>query len=284
MATMKTFDGVESVRSDSVRINPDFICVEEGFNRRTDWGDIESLADEIKAQGVLAPLTLRTKKDDPSKSLWLVNGGRRYKAIQLLKERGIIIKEVPAEIRKNMSDEDALKAQYTLNDGKEFTQYEKGLIFKEFVQWGYKQAQIATQFGCSQATIAQCLSLLDSPPEVKAALSKNEINANQARKVMKTAQGNAEKAKEALEKVKKKEKITQTPKTKNVSRMFDSWKLAGRPTSADMLGYSKLATENPEAGEGRAFNAGRSAAYAELLRLTPEDIPGYLMEETKKSK
>ena len=69
--------------TDLFLIDPRNIVVVDGFNVRRDF-DLDELKEQIKAKGVLNPLTVIAFKDDEGNEKYkLVDGERRYRATML---------------------------------------------------------------------------------------------------------------------------------------------------------------------------------------------------------
>lgn len=74
-------------RTDLFLIDPRNIVVMEGFNVRRDF-DLEELKEQIKANGVLNPVTVIPYKEDGVEKYKLVDGERRYRATMLAISEG----------------------------------------------------------------------------------------------------------------------------------------------------------------------------------------------------
>ena len=105
-------------------IPPHMIKVEDGFNKRLDYGSekFENLKNSIQKQGVKE--AIRVIVDPNNKSQYLVREGhRRFRAVELLLKSGCQIKKIPAFITKE-SKEESLVRMLSSNDGKAFTSME----------------------------------------------------------------------------------------------------------------------------------------------------------------
>ena len=87
----------KTTKNDYYNIDPRRVVVINGFNSRTDFGNIEELAAQIKEQGMLNPITVIPQKDDNGNETYrLVDGERRYRAVMLLLSRGVDIARIKA--------------------------------------------------------------------------------------------------------------------------------------------------------------------------------------------
>ena len=150
-------------KTDVFLIDPRNIVVEDGFNVRRDF-DLDELKEQIKAKGVLNPLTVIAFKDENGDEKYrLVDGERRFRATMIAISEGADIPFVKALKRPpTMSREDLYIEQMMRNEGKRFTEYECALMFQRFKEeFGYTQVEIADKFKKSPAYISKCLSLLE---------------------------------------------------------------------------------------------------------------------------
>jgi ParB family chromosome partitioning protein len=99
----------------------------------------------------------------------LISGHRRVRAARL-----IGWSTINAQINK-LDDRNAELATLVSNEGRiDLTDYEKAKTYKRAIERGFAKTQtdVARLFGCTQARVAQCLSLLNLPDQVKAILDK----------------------------------------------------------------------------------------------------------------
>lgn len=169
-------------RTDIFLIDPRNIVVMDCFNVRRDF-DLEELKDQIVAKGVLNPITVIPFKEDGVEKYKLVDGERRYRATMLAIQEGNDIPWVKAlKAPKDASYEDLCIEQMMRNEGKRFSEYESGLMFKRFKdEFGYTQVQIAEKFKKSPAFVSKCLSLMSLPKEILDRIENNLISSKAAR-------------------------------------------------------------------------------------------------------
>lgn len=172
-------------RTDIFLIDPRNIVVMDDFNVRRDF-DLNELKEQIKAKGVLNPITVIPFKDESGKELYkLVDGERRYRATMEAIGEGADIPWVKAlKAPKDASIEDLYIEQMMRNEGKRFTEYECALMFRKFKEeFGYSQVEIADKFKKSPAFISKCLSLLDLPPYLQEKIVRGELSVKAAREI-----------------------------------------------------------------------------------------------------
>lgn len=172
-------------RTDIFLIDPRNIVVVEGFNVRQDF-DLDELKEQIKAKGVLNPITVIPFKDENGNEKYkLVDGERRYRATMKAIEEGVSIPWIKAlKAPKDATTEDLYIEQMMRNEGKRFTEYECAIMFRRFKEeFGYSQIEIAEKFKKSPAFISKCLSLLDLPDYLQQKIIKGELSVKAAKEI-----------------------------------------------------------------------------------------------------
>lgn len=161
-------------RLDMLRIDPLNIVIEEGFNVRTDMGDLNELADSIVNSGQLEPVTVHKVKGE--EKYILTDGHRRYAAIMLAREKGTDIPYVIAQTTNRSSLEDRVFAMVITGVGKKpLTSVEEAEAYQRLIGYGYKANEIAKRVGKSISHITTALLLADVPKEVKNAINEGSI-------------------------------------------------------------------------------------------------------------
>ncbi len=152
------------------------IVVEEGFNARHDYGDMDELINSIKENGVRQPVVIQMKDGKPV----LRSGHRRIKACMHL--GGDI--SVPCLVEaKNINDEQRLIDMLLFNEGKNFTPYEYAIVFQRLAkECNLTQAEIGKRTGKQQTQVSRYLRLLELPEDVQIHLKNNEVGAEEVLK------------------------------------------------------------------------------------------------------
>ena len=181
-------------RSDLLRVDPRVIQTEEGWNPRADFGDIEALAEDIKANGVRVALQLWKRADG---SLVLDDGERRLKATMKLINEGCDIASVPAIIvPKGTSEVERFYIALSCNQGKPLTVVEQAKAFQRLRNWGVEVKEIARRTGTSPSTVSTRLALVErATPAILSELAAGNINlsmATEAAKAADTVEGQTE--------------------------------------------------------------------------------------------
>lgn len=137
-----------------------------------DEESLQELADNIKRQGLLQPITIRPIRDQLNKDrsvtpYEVVCGERRYRAVKLNGSDTI-----PCIIRE-MTDEDAFDAMITENlQRKDVDPIEEAFAFGELAKMGKSIEEIANRFGKSKRFIADRIKLGNLIPEMKEWVTK----------------------------------------------------------------------------------------------------------------
>ena len=147
-----------------------------------DQHGIEELAENIKRQGLLQPITVRPVYTDvldgetrevvsSATSYEIVCGERRYRAVSLTGSETI-----PCIVRE-MTDDEAFDAMITENlHRKDVDPIEEAFAFAELVKRGNSVEEIAARFGKSVKFVRERIKMADLLPEMKVWVSKGLMN------------------------------------------------------------------------------------------------------------
>jgi ParB family chromosome partitioning protein len=147
-----------------------------------DRNGIEGLAASIRKDGVLQNLVVRPVKGQ-RQHYRIIAGGRRYRALKLLQERGEVDGDyaVPVEIRSRLSKDDSLRIATVENlQRQNLTPLEEAAALITLIHKGATLDDVAAQTGLSQTTIKRRLALNGLCEEVRAALALGIIGLSQA--------------------------------------------------------------------------------------------------------
>ena len=135
---------------------------------------LQSLADSIKAQGILQPIVARPLT---SGSFEILSGERRWRAAQLAQ-----LATVPV-VLKDVSDEAATAIGLIENIQREdLNPVEEALGLKRLQEeFGLNQEQVANAVGRSRPAVANLMRLLQLESEVLGMLERQEIDAGHAK-------------------------------------------------------------------------------------------------------
>ena len=149
-----------------------------------DEAEIESLADSIRARGIVQPLVVRPGPGGEDGAPYqIVAGERRWRAAQ---RAGL--HELPAVVRQ-LSDPESIEIALVenlqrsdLNPLEEATAYRR--LIREF---DHRQEDVATALGKSRSQVANTVRLLDLPETVKALIGDGALSAGHGRALLAAA-------------------------------------------------------------------------------------------------
>lgn len=171
---VETIEIVNTKRGDLFWIDHRNIVIEEGFNCREDYGDIEALAQSIITNGQLEPILVFKKRGE--EKYVVIEGHRRRLAVNLANELGhtIMVKAIIG----SANPEDRLFAQVITGTGKlPLNPIETAEVFKRLTLHGYTVEQIVARVGKSGGHVYNMLRLAEVPIKVKNAITSGEIAA-----------------------------------------------------------------------------------------------------------
>lgn len=159
-------------------LNIDFIEANP-FQPRTDFDDnaLNELAESIKVQGVIQPVTVRKMGRDKYQ---LISGERRLRASKLAG-----LKTIPVYIRV-ANDEQMLEMALIENTHREgLNAIEVALSYQRLIEeCNITQEQLSEKVGKDRSTVTNFLRLLKLPPEVQVAVRDGFISMSQARTII----------------------------------------------------------------------------------------------------
>jgi ParB/RepB/Spo0J family partition protein len=195
-------------------------------NAREDVGDIESLIQSIKENGVLAPVRGYKKEG----VYYVVDGYRRFTACSMLLEREGINSIVPfCPEEKGTTAELRIVNRITLNNGKPYTPLELGKELNKLRKLGWSNIKIAEKTGYSEVYVSNLIGLGNAPEKVKELIREGEISSSAAINWSGEWEGLITKVeklkKEALDKSDKSLQLKGTSGKVGDKKILPSWKL-----------------------------------------------------------
>ncbi|MDL2285329.1 ParB/RepB/Spo0J family partition protein [Desulfovibrio sp. OttesenSCG-928-F07] len=148
--------------------------------REFNTAELESLAESIKAHGVLQPILVRSIGGSRPPKYEIIAGERRWRASQLAG-----LKEVPVSI-KELSDQETLAIALVENLQREdLNALEESMgILQLKNEFGLSQEDLARTLGKSRSAIANSLRLMNLGPEAQKALKEGQISAGHGRALL----------------------------------------------------------------------------------------------------
>ncbi|GGB86847.1 MULTISPECIES: ParB/RepB/Spo0J family partition protein [Dyadobacter] len=142
-----------------------------------DQESLQELADSIRVQGIIQPITVRQLTDD---SYQLISGERRLQASRL-----VGMTSIPAYIR-TANDQQMLEMALIENIQREnLNSIEIALSYQRLIlECNLKQEELGVRVGKNRTTVNNYIRLLKLPPVIQAALRDNKISMGHARAII----------------------------------------------------------------------------------------------------
>jgi ParB/RepB/Spo0J family partition protein len=167
-------------RKDVFFLTLDQIKIEEGFNVRQDYGDINELAESIKENGVRVPIRGYKKNG----VYWITDGHRRYKAVQLLDKKGLEVRIPFLADGRESSQEQRVIDMIICNEGKKLNPVEVADAVNRLLNFGYTEGEIHVKTGYSKVYISNLKLLNSAPKKIKNLITDNVIKSTLAMKIL----------------------------------------------------------------------------------------------------
>ncbi len=138
-----------------------------------DTGELKSLTDSIRKEGVLLPILVRPSGDGYE----LIAGERRWRASQAA---GLL--KIPAVVRE-VNDLQALELAIIENEQRDdLTAIESARAYQRLVsEFGYTQQQVAERIDVSRVQVSNMIRLLQLPEVIQKMIEDRKLNMGHAR-------------------------------------------------------------------------------------------------------
>ena len=169
----------KTTKTDIYKIDPRNIVVEDGFNSREDFGDIDTLAKQIEENGILNPISVVPFKDESGNEKYrLRDGERRYRAVMSLLDRGVSVDRIPALFQPKSADQKALLVQQIIrNEGKGFNEMELAIAYKKLLDEGMTKEEIAEKIaGGKHSKVNYCLGHLNRDERIQKLIADGKVS------------------------------------------------------------------------------------------------------------
>lgn len=180
--------------SDVYHLEADLVLEEPGFNERTEYGDLNALAEDIFINGIIVPFIVR-KPPGGGNFVYMDSGHRRRKAINILIKQGRWDKLIPCRAGdRNASPIDRLFTQLSENSGKPLRLLEKARVYqrirKEAEALGQKitGSEIAARSQTTKQAVSDALTLIEkASPHLIELIETDKISATTALEIIRQA-------------------------------------------------------------------------------------------------
>lgn len=159
---------VNEIKLSEIEVNP--------FQPRTDFDQqaLAELADSIKLQGLIQPITVRRLN---AHSYQLISGERRFRASKLAG-----LTQIPAYVR-SANDQQMLEMALIENIQREnLNAIEVALSFQRMIEeCSLKQEELGVRVSKNRSTVTNYLRLLKLPPAIQASIRDGELSMGHAK-------------------------------------------------------------------------------------------------------
>ena len=166
-----------SVKSGTIYyIKLENIQIEQGWNIREDYGDIQSFAEYILTNGVNFPPLVGYVENE---AFIVVEGHRRRLAALKALEMGADMSQgLPCRIApKSSSPEERIAQQISSNEGKNYTPLEKALVCKKLASFNWESKKISQATGINLPQVYNYLNYISPQSEnVIQLIRKKEVS------------------------------------------------------------------------------------------------------------
>jgi ParB family chromosome partitioning protein len=173
-ADVNAMGSVNEIKIAEIEVNP--------FQPRTDFDQdaLAELADSIKLQGLIQPITVRKVN---THKFQLISGERRLRASKLAG-----LTQIPAYVR-TANDQQMLEMALIENIQREnLNAIEVALSFQRMIdECSLKQEELGERVSKNRSTVTNYLRLLKLPPTIQASIRDNQISMGHAKALISVA-------------------------------------------------------------------------------------------------
>jgi ParB family transcriptional regulator, chromosome partitioning protein len=171
LSTTEAVGSMNEIEVNQIEANP--------YQPRTkfDQEALQELADSIRVQGIIQPITVRQLSED---TYQLISGERRLQA-----SRSLGLTTIPAYVR-TANDQQMLEMALIENIQREnLNSIEIALSYQRLIlECNLKQEELGIRVGKNRTTVNNYIRLLKLPPVIQAALRDNQISMGHARAII----------------------------------------------------------------------------------------------------
>lgn len=169
------------------QVNLDHILMLPNFNVRVHDTKYEEHIEQIK-RSILKdgffqdkPLAGFAAKENGVQVIYLTDGYTRYEATKRANVEGANIPALPMVIKPpGTSMEDLTVGIWASNEGKPLTPYEKAVVCKRLIGYGWTEEQIAERFNVTTNYVRQLLTVIGAPIEIRRMVQDGVVSLDRA--------------------------------------------------------------------------------------------------------
>lgn len=179
--------GADAVtRSDTYKVDPRIIKIEDGFNVRSAFAPdyweresvkefVSSIARAYKLGVFVHPITVRVRDS----AVYVVDGEHRLRGcLQAIAEgadiKRITVSEVASDPAAN------LIVVATSSESQSLTPLSRAVLYQRMATWGWRDAEIARELGKTAEHVRQTRLMLTMPEELKVMVQQDKVSATYA--------------------------------------------------------------------------------------------------------
>ncbi len=179
----------EFEKKNYVMVPVNMITIDESFNPREDYGDIDELMRSIAENGLRNPVKGFQKEG----KLFLSEGFRRMRAVRLAIEKGFQIDRVPMFLEERLFTEEERTLEFLINnEGKPFTMLEQSIVIGRLLNFRWKVTDIVKKTGKARGYIENLITLTKTPMVVQNYMKEDKISAHAVIGIMAAEKDNPE--------------------------------------------------------------------------------------------
>lgn len=169
-----------SKKTDLHLIDVRLIEINDGFNVRRDYGNIDELVKSIRQNGIIQPFRCYRKNG----IFFLIDGHRRHKACMVLVNEGVTIRVPVVTEGRNVSPEQRVIDMVTLNDGKRLNPLEEAEAVNRLLKYGLTETEISLKIGKTLTYISNLKLLHSAPEKIKIMVRSEQVSSTLLLKLM----------------------------------------------------------------------------------------------------
>jgi ParB/RepB/Spo0J family partition protein len=176
-----------------IMVAPSLLRVIPGFNPRIHelssyQTDMETLKSSIRSEGYQMdkPIAAYVAKDDAGQdALFIIDGHRRFEAVQALIQEGFEIASIPVVLKPAETDIVKLTvATVRENIGRKLTFFEHTIIVRRLLKHGKSREQIAELLGVTEQAVQDWFELIEAPKKIRDLVKMERIVGTEALRIL----------------------------------------------------------------------------------------------------
>lgn len=153
---------VPDKKTEYFKVDSRRLVVEEGYNERENFGDIDQLVRSIRAGGIKTPLRVYKRGEE-----YVVRTGhRRTMALRILEKEMVPIMVPIFLVPKGYNPEIAVLDLIVENDSLRLSPWEQAKVLRRLRNFGWEEDRMVEESGLTLNWVRRLLSLVDAPQKL----------------------------------------------------------------------------------------------------------------------